>query len=236
MSASVFKKYYSMSNLIVRVSPADNPAAKENALLVNSHLDSTLPSPGAADDGLGVGIMLELLRLYTSQETPTVGPLRHALVLLFNNGEESLQDGEQLSVSRLRFERHSCLRYSVASVHHAARAYAWLDPRRRQPRGVRRVWPGAALPSLVRGALARLRAGTPAVRHRAGQVSAPRRRDACARLTLGDHCEATSSDRASFLATLTRACSRSTATSRCSTWPSSAAGEAHLDRNAPSSG
>lgn len=107
MSASVFKRYYSMSNLIVRISPVNDPAAKENALLVNSHLDSTLPSPGAADDGLGVGIMLELLRLYTSQASPTVGPLRHALVLLFNNGEESLQDGERIAYHSRRGQRSS---------------------------------------------------------------------------------------------------------------------------------
>ena len=31
-------------------------------MLVNSHLDSTLPSPGAADDAIAVGVMLEVAR------------------------------------------------------------------------------------------------------------------------------------------------------------------------------
>lgn len=85
ISSTVWKKYYSMSNVVVRISDGTDES-KENSVLVNAHLDSTLPSPGAADDGVGVGIMMELLRILT---TPGANRkrLRHSAVLLFNNGE-----------------------------------------------------------------------------------------------------------------------------------------------------
>lgn len=97
MSSIVWKKYHSMSNVIVRISDGTE-ASKANSVLVNSHLDSTLPSPGAADDGIGIGIMMELLRIFT---TPGKNrkPLRNSIVMLFNNGEESLQDASHLFIT-----------------------------------------------------------------------------------------------------------------------------------------
>ena len=92
----VWKRYYGMSNLIVRVSDG-TPESRADALLLNSHLDSTLPSPGAADDGAGVAIMLEVLRVLTMPGAPRV---RHGVLLLFNNGEESLQDASHLYMTQ----------------------------------------------------------------------------------------------------------------------------------------
>lgn len=92
MSSVVWKKYYSMSNVIVRISDGTEEG-KEHAVLLNAHLDSTLPSPGAADDGVGVAILVELLRILTTPPRPR---LRHSVILLFNNGEESLQDASHL--------------------------------------------------------------------------------------------------------------------------------------------
>jgi Zn-dependent M28 family amino/carboxypeptidase len=46
------------------VFPADGTErTKANSILVNAHTDSTLPSPGAADDLVGVAAMLESLRV-----------------------------------------------------------------------------------------------------------------------------------------------------------------------------
>lgn len=92
----VWKQYYGMSNLIVRVSDG-TAAGQEHALLINAHIDSTLPSPGAADDAAGVAIMLEALRAVTLPGAPR---LRHSLILLFNNGEESLQDASHLYMTQ----------------------------------------------------------------------------------------------------------------------------------------
>ncbi|KAG8969548.1 hypothetical protein FRC03_001987 [Tulasnella sp. 419] len=92
MNKRVYKHYEKLSNIILRVSDG-TAAGKEHAILLNAHVDSTLPSPGAADDALSVGIQLEVARVLIN--TPTWEP-RHAVVFLFNNAEESLQDGSHL--------------------------------------------------------------------------------------------------------------------------------------------
>ena len=108
MSNVVWKRYYSMSNLVVRISDGSEES-KEHALLLNAHLDSTLPSPGAADDGIGVAILLEALRILT---LPGTGRrLGHSIILLFNDGEESLQDASHLYITQ-----HNETRSSVRAV------------------------------------------------------------------------------------------------------------------------
>ena len=76
MGKRLYKTYRDLSNIIVRVSNGTD-AGKAHALLVNAHLDSTLPSPGAADDALPCGIMLEAFRVLT--QTPGWSP-HHALI------------------------------------------------------------------------------------------------------------------------------------------------------------
>lgn len=65
-----------VSNIIIRVSDG-TPEGKQHAVLVNSHLDSTLPTPGAADDALAVGVMLDVLRVLVN--TPKWSP-KHAII------------------------------------------------------------------------------------------------------------------------------------------------------------
>ncbi|EIW75315.1 hypothetical protein CONPUDRAFT_169679 [Coniophora puteana RWD-64-598 SS2] len=92
MNKRLYKRYVDLSNIVIRVSDGTE-AGKADAVLVNSHLDSTLPSPGAADDALAVGVMIECMRVLIN--TPDWSP-KHAVVFLFNNAEESLQDGSHL--------------------------------------------------------------------------------------------------------------------------------------------
>jgi len=92
MNKLVYKNYVKLSNIVMRLSDG-TPAGKEHAILVNAHLDSTLPSPGAADDALAVGVMIECIRVFI--HTPEWEPT-HAIVFLFNNAEETLQDGSHL--------------------------------------------------------------------------------------------------------------------------------------------
>ena len=76
MGKRVYKTYVNLSNIIVRISDG-TPEGKEHAVLFNAHLDSTLPSPGAADDALPVGIMLDCMRVLV--ETPDWSP-KHAII------------------------------------------------------------------------------------------------------------------------------------------------------------
>jgi Zn-dependent M28 family amino/carboxypeptidase len=76
MGYRLYKTYVDLSNIIIRISNGTD-AGKQHALLVNAHVDSTPPSPGAADDAMPVGVMLECLRvlLYTKDWEPS-----HAII------------------------------------------------------------------------------------------------------------------------------------------------------------
>lgn len=76
MNKRLYKNYVDLTNIIVRVSNGTTEG-KEHAVLVNAHLDSTLPSPGAADDGLPIGVMMECLRVLLG--TPGWSPA-HAII------------------------------------------------------------------------------------------------------------------------------------------------------------
>lgn len=97
MGKHVWKKYFQLSNIIVRISDPSIPRSKENAILVNAHLDSTLPSPGAADDVAGVAVLLEAIRIIT--QSPE-WKIYNSIVFLFNGAEESLQDASHLFITK----------------------------------------------------------------------------------------------------------------------------------------
>ncbi|KAF9184811.1 hypothetical protein BGZ51_003124 [Haplosporangium sp. Z 767] len=86
MSKVVMKMYTNMTNIIVRLSCG--PECDENSILLNAHYDTTLGSPGAADDALGVGVLMELIRILSQR--PALK--KNSIVFLFNGGEETLQD------------------------------------------------------------------------------------------------------------------------------------------------
>ncbi|KAF8937680.1 hypothetical protein EDD21DRAFT_334948 [Dissophora ornata] len=86
MSKVVMKMYTNMTNIIVRLSCG--PECDQNSILLNAHYDTTLGSPGATDDALGVGVQMELIRVLSQQ--PALK--KNSIVFLFNGGEESLQD------------------------------------------------------------------------------------------------------------------------------------------------
>ncbi|GAA5899500.1 Pff1p [Sporobolomyces salmoneus] len=95
MDKMVWKKYFGISNIVVRLSDG-TPSTKANAILVNAHTDSTLPSPGAADDLVGVAAMLESMRVMALGKRR----LTNSVVFLFNGAEESLQDASHLFITQ----------------------------------------------------------------------------------------------------------------------------------------
>ncbi|BGP44460.1 hypothetical protein JCM10450v2_000274 [Rhodotorula kratochvilovae] len=95
MDKAVWKKYFGVTNVIVRLSDGTQ-ASKANAVLVNAHTDSTLPSPGAADDLFGVAVMLEAMRVMALGERK----LTNSVIFLFNGAEESLQDASHLFITQ----------------------------------------------------------------------------------------------------------------------------------------
>lgn len=75
--------FESIQNVIVKLTPKGSNDT--NALLLNSHFDTVVGSPGAGDDGSMVATMLELL----SDLTKSKGIVRHTIIFLFNGDEEN---------------------------------------------------------------------------------------------------------------------------------------------------
>ncbi|KAI7816827.1 hypothetical protein BC939DRAFT_403329 [Gamsiella multidivaricata] len=94
MSKVVMKMYTNMTNIIVRLSCG--PECDQNAILLNAHYDTTLGSPGAADDALGCGVMVEIIRIMSLRPAPK----KNSVIFLFNGGEESLQDASHSFITR----------------------------------------------------------------------------------------------------------------------------------------
>ncbi|KAF8903001.1 hypothetical protein CPB85DRAFT_1255887 [Mucidula mucida] len=93
MNTRLYKSYVGLSNFVVRLSAKANANSTEHAVLLNAHLDSQLPGPGAADDAISCGVMLDIINVLLAEDEwePT-----YSAIFLFNNAEESLQDGSHL--------------------------------------------------------------------------------------------------------------------------------------------
>ncbi|KAF9565623.1 hypothetical protein EC968_004055 [Mortierella alpina] len=85
--------YTNMTNIVVRLSCG--PECDQNSVLLNAHYDTTLGSPGAADDALGVGVMMEMIRVLSLRPAAK----KNSIVFLFNGGEESLQDASHAFIT-----------------------------------------------------------------------------------------------------------------------------------------
>jgi Zn-dependent M28 family amino/carboxypeptidase len=116
MGKRMYKTYADLTNIVIRVSDG-TPEGKTHAVLVNAHLDSTLPSPGAADDALSVGVMLECLRVLT--HTPGWTP-SYAIVFCKQAAQSTFVCFSQLSRSQCSImeksryrTRHICSRHNT---------------------------------------------------------------------------------------------------------------------------
>ncbi|KAI7903657.1 uncharacterized protein BX663DRAFT_485772 [Cokeromyces recurvatus] len=102
MDKMVLKAYTNVTNIIVRLSCPVNPqnpenrSCEENAVLLNSHFDTTLGSPGATDDGSGTAVMLDIIRVLSQRDWSNY---KNSIVFLFNGAEESLQDASHAFIT-----------------------------------------------------------------------------------------------------------------------------------------
>lgn len=80
--STLLEVYEGVQNIIVKLSSKNSTS--ESYLLINSHFDTVLTSPGAGDDGFMVATMLEILRVLAT----TKQPFQHPLIFLFNGDEE----------------------------------------------------------------------------------------------------------------------------------------------------
>ncbi|XP_071954174.1 endoplasmic reticulum metallopeptidase 1-like [Antedon mediterranea] len=78
--------YKGIVNIVVRVRGVAKEGQERTSLLVNGHFDSALSSPGATDDAVSCGVMLELIRVLSI--SPSL--LQHDVIFLLNGAEENL--------------------------------------------------------------------------------------------------------------------------------------------------
>ncbi|KAL5273661.1 hypothetical protein ACFFRR_000425 [Megaselia abdita] len=77
-----FIEFKDISNIVVRISPKN--LKSKSTLLVNSHYDTEIDSPGAGDDASMVSILIEIFCVLASD----IKPLDHPIIFLFNGAEE----------------------------------------------------------------------------------------------------------------------------------------------------
>lgn len=78
--STMYGVYVNVQNIIVKLHGED----PNTALMLNCHFDTAPGSPGASDDGANCAVMLEILRVLTSNEKK----LKHSVIFLFNGAEE----------------------------------------------------------------------------------------------------------------------------------------------------
>ncbi|KAI9008790.1 hypothetical protein CLU79DRAFT_800107 [Phycomyces nitens] len=100
----VLKQYVNVTNIIVRLSCPESASlgyndrsCEDNAILMNSHFDTTLGSRGASDDGSGTAVMLEIIRVLSQRDWTHY---KNAIVFLFNGAEETLQDASHMFITK----------------------------------------------------------------------------------------------------------------------------------------
>lgn len=78
--------YRNVQNVIVKLIGEDEQLGKaNNTLMLNCHFDSVAGSPGASDDAASCCVMLEILRVLSTQSFVN----KHTILLLFNGAEET---------------------------------------------------------------------------------------------------------------------------------------------------
>eukprot|EP00981_Chlorochromonas_danica_P003733 scaffold686_cov177-Ochromonas_danica.AAC.17 len=93
--------YSNVTNVIARLSSKNIPSTS-SSILVNAHFDSVPGSPGAADDGVGIAIMLELIRVLSTTPAGSNSPplLDKPVIFLFNGAEEWVHHGAHGFISQ----------------------------------------------------------------------------------------------------------------------------------------
>jgi hypothetical protein len=81
--------YKNITNIVVKLSPKNVKSNAKNmgSLLISSHYDSAVSSPGAFDDGVPVAVMLEVISNIVN-ENANSSRIAHETIFLFNDGEE----------------------------------------------------------------------------------------------------------------------------------------------------
>ncbi|EFC44966.1 predicted protein [Naegleria gruberi] len=88
LKRKLFTSYQNLTNLIVRIDP-NQDRSDNHGLLVSSHFDSGVSSPGFYDDGIPVVCMIESFRNIVKMIRDGKLELKRSVIFLFNGAEET---------------------------------------------------------------------------------------------------------------------------------------------------
>lgn len=89
-----------VENIVARLEGTQTDTTTKQAILLVSHYDSAPSSPGASDDGAGVGTLLEIARAIKAGN-----PFKNDVIFLFTDGEEIGLLGAQAFVQEHPFSK-----------------------------------------------------------------------------------------------------------------------------------
>lgn len=114
--AKILNSYDKIFNVIARLRPAQLPYhTSVKPLLINTHVDSAVSSPGVSDILSGVGIAMELIRCI-SVLPPSVNALQRPIIFLFNGAEELGLVGAHAFVTQHAWGRSPAAFINIESI------------------------------------------------------------------------------------------------------------------------
>ncbi|XP_050250124.1 uncharacterized protein LOC126697256 isoform X4 [Quercus robur] len=87
--------YSDLNHVVLRILPKFESEAAQNAILVSSHIDTVFSTGGAGDCSSCIAVMLELARGFSQW-----AGFKHAVIFLFNTGEEEGLNGAHSFVTQ----------------------------------------------------------------------------------------------------------------------------------------
>lgn len=124
----VLLAYDNISSVVVRLSPDDDHAQLEKALLINAHVDSAQAAPGVNDELSGVGIVMDIIRAIIFNQEPN-HRIERPIVFLFNGAEEVILQGAHSFVTQHKWGHDIAAHINLKSIG-SGKAYHlfWIGP------------------------------------------------------------------------------------------------------------
>jgi hypothetical protein len=94
-------KKFKSANVIGRIDP---PTGTDQEIIISSHLDAYGDSPGADDNGSGVGVLIELARFFQTQQSK----IKNSLIFVTFGAEELSLVGSRIYVEKHRNDLKRC--------------------------------------------------------------------------------------------------------------------------------
>lgn len=99
-STSFINSYDNVTTVVARLRPSHLPAnSPQKSLLINTHIDSAIESPGASDNVASVAVALDLIRSLANMP-PSENVLSRPIIFLFNGAEETILMGAHSFVTQ----------------------------------------------------------------------------------------------------------------------------------------